>query len=52
MAAWFSLAVMAPIEARAAGAAYQVDTAEVSKPDPARSSPGPRLRAIGIFSVR
>jgi hypothetical protein len=31
MAAWFSLAVMAPIEARAAGAAYQVDTAEVSE---------------------
>jgi hypothetical protein len=31
MAAWFSLAVMVPIEARAAGAAYQVDTAEVSE---------------------
>jgi hypothetical protein len=31
MAAWFSLAVMAPVDARAAGAAYQVDTAEVSE---------------------
>src|SRR5262245_60279621 len=29
--AWFGLAAMMPIEARAAGAAYQVDTAEVSE---------------------
>jgi hypothetical protein len=31
MTAWFSLAVTAPVDARAAGAAYQVDTAEVSE---------------------